>query len=481
MNCLRPALAALVVCLLLACGAASASPETDRLSGLAAQGDAAALDQLIELARKKKDADAEYALGLMIYEGRGLERNHRQAFQLVERAAAQGHAEACNTLGYFHQHGIGTPADQAQAFDWYRRGAEAGSARAQTNLGWFYEQGIHAWKDPGVAATWYAKAMAQGLAGAHANLARLYESGLGVEKNPVVAIALYEAAFSRGLTSAALSVARLQEARGNVAEATDHYVAAAKAGMREAEFPAGRLLVAAANPRRNAEQGVHWLSKAAVGADGRDVLEPLLVLATLYDKGEGLPADPVRAAGFFRRAAELGHAESAFRYGAFLEAPTKKPAPGGAAAEDPAPWFRRAAEKGHADAQFRLARLVQPRGEDGRKEAAAWYRKAAEQGHLPAALQLAIALEGGSGVARAPAEAITWYGKAAAAGDAEALYRLGNLYDRGIGTAADFGRARDYYTRAAALGHAEAAEILKKMVGAPTLEKLQGDPFKGMR
>ncbi|MBS0336485.1 MAG: hypothetical protein JSS40_06665, partial [Proteobacteria bacterium] len=43
-----------LACACLACGTAAASPETDRLAGLAREGDAAALDTLVELARRKK-------------------------------------------------------------------------------------------------------------------------------------------------------------------------------------------------------------------------------------------------------------------------------------------------------------------------------------------------------------------------------------------------------------------------------------------
>ena len=453
---------------------AAASPEVDRLADLAAKGDRAALSSLVEIARKNKDADAEYALGLMAYEARGLERNPNQAFRLILRAGAKGHAEASNTLGFFYEHGIGTPVDLAQALASYRRGAEAGSARARTNLGWFYEQGIAVGKDPSIAANWYRLAAEQGLAAAHANLAHLYESGLGVDKNPVVAIALYERALAGGATSAALRLGRLLEERGNLAAATDNYLIAAKSKVPESDLAAGRLLVAAANPRRNFGQGIEWLDQAAA----RGKVDALLLLASLFDKGDQITRDSKRAADYFRRAAILGDAPAALRYAQHL-AVENKPGP----EADPLPWFRRAAEKGIADAQFEAARLLDKQGGDEgtQKEALAWFRKAAEQGHLPASLRLGIALETGRGTVPSPAEAIPWYLKAAAANDPEALFRLGNLYDRGLGTAADFGRARDYYSRAAALGHPEAARIVQKMIGIRVLEAIPNDPFKGMR
>jgi TPR repeat protein len=453
---------------------AAASPEIDRLADLAAKGDQAALSTLVDIARKSRDADAEYALGVMAYEGRGLERNPGQAFKLISRAAAKGHADAMNTLGFFHEHGIGTPVDLTQALASYRRGAEAGSARAQTNLGWFYEQGTGVAKDPAAAAEWYKLAADQGLAAAHANLASLYESGLGVTRNPVIAIALYERALAGGVNSAALSLGRLQESRGNLSEATVNYVIAAKAKVPEADFAAGRLLVAVVNPQRNMEQGITWLDAAAA----RGKVDALLLLASLFAKGDQVPRDAIRAADYFRRAAILGDPAAAFRYAQHLAA-ENKPGP----EFDPLPWFRRAAERGLADAQFEAARLLDQRGgdEDSRKEALAWYRKAAAQGHLQAYLWLGIALETGRGTVPSPAEAIPWFLKAADANDPEALYHLGNLYDRGLGTRADFSRARDFYSRAAALGHPEAARIVQKMMGIPALEAIPNDPFKGMR
>src|SRR6187455_925268 len=93
----------------------------------------ASLEELIARARKR-DAEAEYALGMRAYEGRGMPRNPRQAYQLVERAAGRGHLEAQNTLGYFLQHGVGLPAHLPGAREWYEKAASRGHVRAQVNL-----------------------------------------------------------------------------------------------------------------------------------------------------------------------------------------------------------------------------------------------------------------------------------------------------------------------------------------------------------
>lgn len=462
----------------LACAAVAApAPQVEALVERAKNGDRAALEALIESVRKDKDAEAEYALGMMAYEAKGLERNLRQAFQLVQRAAQKGHAEASNALGHFYQHGVGTPVDLAQALAWYRRGATAGSPRAQANLGWFHEQGIGVDKDPAVAADWYRKAAAHGIAAAQSNLAGLHASGLGVALDPAAAIQLYKAALEGGLASAGLHLGRLLEQGGNLAEASGYYLGAARAGIVAAELPAGRSLVAANNPLRNLNQGVYWLDRAAA----RDQLEAILLLATIYDKGVDTPREPQLAAGYFRRAAERGDREAAFWYADFLDGANRSAA-GEGTPQDPVPWYKRAAEKGHVEAQFRLAQKLESGGADARKEAVGWYRQAAAQGgHMGSVLKLAIALDEGLGTAPAPAEAVAWYERAAQAGSAEAMYRLGGLYDSGRGTRADFGRARDYYSRAAALGHPAATQVLQKMVGIPNPGGLENDPFKGIR
>ena len=59
----------------------------------------ASLEELIARA-KKRDAHAEYVLGMRAYEGRGVPRDPAQALRLVERAAKRGHLEAQNRLAW---------------------------------------------------------------------------------------------------------------------------------------------------------------------------------------------------------------------------------------------------------------------------------------------------------------------------------------------------------------------------------------------
>ena len=85
-----------------------------------------------------------------------------------------------------------------------------------------------------------------------------------------------------------------------------------------------------------------------------------------------------------------------------------------------ADWYRKAAEQGHAKAQFQLAELLYFSGcSSYRGEAVAWYRKAAEQG-LPEAQCAAGIFD--------PANKFKWLEKASEQGYAPASQSLGGIY-----------------------------------------------------
>ena len=90
---------------------------------------------------EKGDAGAQYSLGFMYADGRGVPRDDAQAVAWYRKAAAQGHADAQLNLGGMYDNGQGVPQDDAQAMAWYRKAAEQGDADAQYNLGGMYANG----------------------------------------------------------------------------------------------------------------------------------------------------------------------------------------------------------------------------------------------------------------------------------------------------------------------------------------------------
>jgi len=65
-------------------------------------------------------------------------------------------------LGAMYAEGRGVPQDEAAAVYWYRLAADQGLAQAQFNLGVMYAEGRGVSQDAAEAARWYRLAAAQG-------------------------------------------------------------------------------------------------------------------------------------------------------------------------------------------------------------------------------------------------------------------------------------------------------------------------------
>ncbi len=110
------------------------------------------------------NALAQFTLGMMYAEGRGVEQNDGQAVGWYLKAAEQGHAAAQGPLGFMYAEGRGVAKDDGQAAVWYRKAAEQGDAIAQSMLGCMYIEGRGVAKDKGQALYWLRKVADQGKA-----------------------------------------------------------------------------------------------------------------------------------------------------------------------------------------------------------------------------------------------------------------------------------------------------------------------------
>src|SRR4029079_2561248 len=77
---------------------------------------------------EKGDADAQFTLGMMYYEGRSVPRDYVESARWFRKAAEQGHAIAQYALGAIYENGRGFPKDTAEAARWYRKAADQGEA-----------------------------------------------------------------------------------------------------------------------------------------------------------------------------------------------------------------------------------------------------------------------------------------------------------------------------------------------------------------
>lgn len=85
--------------------------------------------------------DSQYAIGALLSEGRGVERDYREAYAWWNRAAVQSHSGAQYNIGMMLKAGLGVEADPAKAHDWLERAARQGNSDAQVALGRFHRTG----------------------------------------------------------------------------------------------------------------------------------------------------------------------------------------------------------------------------------------------------------------------------------------------------------------------------------------------------
>ena len=70
------------------------------------------------------DADAQWELGYMYAEGRGVEKNDKEAAKWFRKAAEQGDAVSQYELGRLYAKGKGVDQDYEKAMKWIRKAAE---------------------------------------------------------------------------------------------------------------------------------------------------------------------------------------------------------------------------------------------------------------------------------------------------------------------------------------------------------------------
>jgi len=78
-------------------------------------------------------AQAQYNLGVMYLQGKGIAKDDKAAGVLLNKAAEQGHIEAQESLGLIYAKGLGVERDWVQADKWYNIAAASGKETAINN------------------------------------------------------------------------------------------------------------------------------------------------------------------------------------------------------------------------------------------------------------------------------------------------------------------------------------------------------------
>lgn len=151
----------LVVTLLLS-SAIRADAATEAYAAAQAAYDAGDYTTAVEHWRRAADmghAAAEFRLGAMYEEGKGVEQDHGEALEWYRRAAEHGSERAQFNLAHMYANGKGVARDEAEAAKWYRRSAERGNAHAQHALGLIHYRGKAVERDLVRAWAWLTVAV----------------------------------------------------------------------------------------------------------------------------------------------------------------------------------------------------------------------------------------------------------------------------------------------------------------------------------
>lgn len=165
---------------------------------------------LISLAARALPASAQDGLeeGMAAYRS----ADYVKAVELWRPLAEKGDATAQYRLGTMYAEGKGVAPDDKEAFKWFQRAGEKGNAAAQYNVGASYAGGIGVGKDDAEAAKWFRRAAEQGVPFAQLNLGLLYAGGHGVPQNNVEAMTWFQLAlFSLPPGAARSDVAKAME------------------------------------------------------------------------------------------------------------------------------------------------------------------------------------------------------------------------------------------------------------------------------
>ena len=201
-----------------------------------------------------------------------------------------------------------------------------------------------------------------------------------INTSGVTLVPRLQVARSKGAAPPAVPVAQKNDRMPSAPAATsiDKMLVAANGGNDAAETLVGLKNLDAGD----SVAAFEWLEKAAL--QGQPVAE--YRLGTLYERGQGVAANPVLAAK----------------------------------------WYLAAANQGNRKAMHNLA-VAYAEGTAGSKntqEAARWFAQAAALGLSDSQFNLAVLYERGDGVPQSLTDAYKWYSVAAAAGDAESRARI---------------------------------------------------------
>ena len=275
-------------------------------------------------------APAAYEKGLKYYRPDDAAAAARQLKPLAE----QGNAEAQFNLGSLYYQGRGVPQDYKEAAKWFRKAADQNHVYAQVNLGSMYAEGIQGViaKDYSQALMWFVFAAVRG-----DMEAMEFREDLAAKMTPAQ-------------ITEAQKMAREFKPEDAHAKLFRELKDLAEKGDAGAQFKIGLMHYNGQGTVLDYSEAIKWFTKAAL--QGNPYAQHNA--GYMYEKGEGTPQDYVEAAKWYRLAAEGGNVPAQYTLGYMYEK-------GEGVAQDEVQalmWFNLAASQGDVKAKTARDRVT---------------------------------------------------------------------------------------------------------------------------
>lgn len=224
-------------------------------------------DAVYWLLEAGNNAQAQYELANLYFQGLGVPENEEIAFALYKKAAEHGHPDAANNLADMYLNGESTNVDEPQALYWFTQAANAGVVEAMFTLGIMYEQGLGTEINEDLAFSYYLRAANGGYNDAQYRLGTIYLEGLlGKQPNIQLAIEMFLLAANEHNVDALFNLGYLYAephfAIQDGKKAVHYYKRAALLGDRAAKMRLAELYESGKVVARDEREAQKWRDAA---------------------------------------------------------------------------------------------------------------------------------------------------------------------------------------------------------------------------
>ena len=445
-------------------------------------------DDLIKKA-EAGDHNAEYRLGICLYNGEGIKSNDIEAIKWLNKAAEAGLPSAQTLLGLIYSSGEGINKNLKKAFEWYIKAAAKGWPDAQTSVGAAYFSGEGIEQDYAKAVEWYTKAAEKGDPRAQTLLGVCYAKGNGVSQNQNEAKKWLEKAAQQGNEHAKYFLEYVLGSKNNkkchnsspIGQSEDELVERygipktkdeeqeallfEKSGYEIKVVMRSKKAVlvcieAGKNQKINEEEVERLLNENSTEQNWSKVQST--DKNTIYKTSRGELADYNKASGALTIATTESLKEPINEQKKFyIKVPDVSTNPLAVFS-----YTKYNAERGNPDAQVSMGFRYQDGNgvERDNAEAVKWFQKAADQGYSKGTAALAFCLMEGKGVAENKKEAFNLYLKAYQQGELASALALGSCYLNGNGVPKNESEAVKWFLKAANANIPEISENAKQIL-----------------